>query len=407
MTEQANTQVQSTEPSPASRDKGNDDVGLLDVLIILAKRKFLVLGLPFVVAVLAAGYSLLLPIIFTASAKILPPQGRPSLATTLGQQFGGIAGLFSGAAALKNPNDLYVAMLRSRTLADHLNQRFGLMERWGLDSKHPSQFYERLARVTRILSGKDGVITIQVDDSNPKFAAELANAFVDELVKFSMVLAVTEGGQRRLFFERQLAMAKDNLAGIEVAAMQALAAGGLSKVDEVGRAMVEASARLRGQITVKEVEIAAMRAYAAESNPQLRFAQQELHSMRDKLRALEGAGRGDAAGREANDRASEGLRLLREYKFRETILELLAKQYELAKIDEAKDPSLIQVLDKAIEPDQRSSPKHTRIVLLSAFLALFVAILSAIVKELAASTGSDPQRKSRLLELKRLLISWK
>src|SRR5207249_1859342 len=162
-----------------------------------------------------------------------------------------------------------------------------------------------------------------------------------------------------------------------------------------------------GQITVKEVQIASMRAYAAEGNPELRFAQQELDSMRDKLRKLEGAGRVDATGREANGGASESLRLLREYKYHETIFELLAKQYELAKIDEAKDPSLIQVLDKAIEPDRRSSPQRTRIVLVAAFLAFFVAILWVIVQQLAASIGSDPQRNARVLELKRRLLSWK
>src|SRR5207248_1904243 len=137
------------------------------------------------------------------------------------------------------------------------------------------------------------------------------------------------------------------------------------------------------------------------------FAQQELDSMRDKLRKLEGAGRADATGRETNGGASESLRLLREYKYHETIFELLAKQYELAKIDEAKDPSLIQVLDKAIEPDHRSSPKRTRIVLVAAFLAFFVAVLWVIVQELAASFWSDPQRKTRLLALKRHLFSWK
>ena len=407
MTTQTNTELPGTKSLHVGTDQGDDQISLLDVLILLAKRKFVVVGLPFVVALIAAGYSLLLPNIFTANTRILPPQGQPGAAAMLAQQLGGIAGLVGGAAGLKNPNDLYIAMLRSRTLADYLNQRLSLMTRWEINTKYPSQFYERLERVTRISSGKDGVITLEVQDKDPKFAAELANAYVDELVKFSSVLAVTEGAQRRLFFEQQLALAKDNLASMEIAARRALEAGGLSKVDEEGRTMIEASARLRGQITVKEVQIAAMRSYAADGNPELRFAQQELDSMRDKLRKLEGEGRADAPGREANGRASESLRLLREYKYRETIMELLAKQYELAKIDEAKNPSLIQVLDKAIEPDQRSAPRRTRIVLISAFLAFFVAILWVIVRELAASTGSDPQRNARMLELKRRLFSWK
>jgi tyrosine-protein kinase Etk/Wzc len=407
MTDKTSTKVQAIEPAPVGGDRGDRDFGPLDVLIMLARRKFLLLALPFVVALIAAGYSLTLPNIFTANTRILPPQGQPGAAAMLTQQLGGFAGLVAGSAALKNPNDLYVSMLRSRTVADYLNQRLGLLALWEIDAKYPSQLYERLGSITRISFGKDGVITIEVDDRNPKFAAQLANAYVDGLVRFSSVLAVTEGAQRRLFFERQLALAKDNLASMEVAARKALEAGGLSKVDEEGRAMVEASARLRGQITVKEVQIAAMRAYAAEGNPELRFAQQELDSMRHQLRKLEGVGGTDAAGREGNGRASASLGLLREYKYREAIVELLAKQYEMAKIDEAKDPSLIQVLDKAIEPDQKSSPRRSRIVMVSAFLALLMVILWVIVQELAASTGSDPERKSRLLELKRLLYSWK
>jgi uncharacterized protein involved in exopolysaccharide biosynthesis len=391
-------------PDPQSAD--GHEIGLLDLMIMLAKHKLLILGLPLVVAVLAAGYSLMLPNIFTANAKILPPQGQSATAAMMAQ-LSGIAGLVGGPAGLKNPNDLYIAMLKSRSVADKLDQRFGLMKLWKIDPAYKSVVYDELGKITRVSSGKDGIILVEVDNKDPKFAADLANAYVDELIGFTSVLAVTEGAQRRLFFERQLALAKDNLASVEIAARQALEAGGLSKVDDQGRAIVEASARLRGQITVKEVQIGAMRAYAAERNPEMQLAQQELESMKRELRKIEGANGVKAATGEPSAQASDSLRLLRDYKYRETIFELLAKQYELARIDEAKDSSLIQVMDKAIEPDRRSSPKRTRIVLVSAFLAFLVAILWVIVQALGASTGSDPQRKTRLLELRRHLFSWK
>jgi uncharacterized protein involved in exopolysaccharide biosynthesis len=406
MTDQTNAQPHATEPSQVGDDKGVNDVSLLDMLIILVKYKRFVIGLPLLVAVIAAAYSLLLPNIFTANTKILPPQSQSGTAAMLAQ-LGGIAGLVGGSAALKNPNDLYVAMLRSRTVANNLNQRFGLMKRWEINIKHPSQMYEVLERVTRVSFGKDGVITIEVDDQDAKFSADLANAYVDELVRFTSVLAVTEGGQRRVFFERQFALAKENLASAEVAARQALEAGGLAKVDDQGRAIVEASARLRGQITVKEVQIGAMRSYAAERNPEMQLAQQELDSMKRELRKIEGANGERASTGKASEQASDSLRLLRDYKYRETIFELLAKQYELARIDEAKDSSLIQVMDKAIEPDQRSKPKRTRIVLVSAFVAFFITVFGVFVLELSARTGADPQRASRMQEFKRHLISWK
>ena len=150
----------------------------------------------------AAGYSFTLPKIYTADTKILPPQQSQSggAAAALLAQFGGIAGLAGGGVA-KSSNDVYIAMLKSRTVADNLVRRFGLMKPG--DAKPSWAARGKLAGVTSVTSGKDGIITIEVDDEDPKHAAELANAYVDELLKFTQVLAVTEASQRRLFFERQ------------------------------------------------------------------------------------------------------------------------------------------------------------------------------------------------------------
>jgi len=396
-----------TEPSnlPDNQLTGDDDeISLLDLLVVLAKYKLLILGLPFVVAVIAAGYSLTLPNIYTANTKILPPQQGQSTASAMLAQLGGIAGLVGGAG--KNPNDVYIAMLKSRAVADNMIQRFGLMKLWGIDIKHPSDAYNVLAGVTKITSEKDGTITIEVDDKDPKRAAELANAYIDELVKFTSVLAVTEASQRRLFFERQFAVAKDNLSNAEAAARQALQTGGLVKVDDQGRAMVEVTARLRGQITVKEVQIGAMRTFAADRNPDLQLAQQELESMKRELAKMEGAGGAKATANGLNGQGTDSLRLLRDVKYHEVIFDLLAKQYELAKIDEAKDSSVIQVMDKAIEPDRKSKPKRSLIVQSYALAALFICILWAFVREGMAKVKADPQQASRLLDLKRYL-AWK
>ncbi len=394
----------SNQPARQSIETDDDEISLLDLAIVLAKHKKFVLGLPLVVAILAAGISLLLPNIYTGTTTILPPQQSQSGASAMLAQLGGVAALAGGVAGIKSSSDLYIGMLRSRTVADNMVQRFGLMQIY--KAQYPSQARQRLARVTNITAGKDGIITISVDDKNPKRAADLANAYVDELFKLTKVLAVTDASQRRLFFERQFEQARDNLTKAEVAARRALEKGGLVQVEGQGRAIVETTARLRGQITVKDMQIGAMRAFATDRNPDLQFAQKELEVLKHELARIEGTSGSKTENPRENDSGGiDSLGLLRDVKYYETIYELLAKQFELAKIDEAKDSAVVQVMDKAIEPDSKSKPKRSEIVLLSALAALFIGILLALGFESMARVQADPQQANRLRDLKRHLTS--
>src|SRR3989441_3435414 len=225
-------------------------------------------------------------------------------------------------------------MLKSRTVADNLITRFGLGKIY--DEDYVSETRKRLEKETMVAGGKDGIITIEVNDKDPKRAADLANAYVDKLMKLTKVLAVTEASQRRLFFERQLVQAKDNLTAAEISARQGLQKGGLAQVDAQGRSMIEVTARLRAQISVKEVQIGSMRTFAAEGNPELQRTQQELEALRHELARVEGSspiaavGKGEASG----IRGLDNLGRLRDVKYYEFLYELLAKQFELAKIDE-------------------------------------------------------------------------
>lgn len=398
------TEPPNEDPRKTSNETDEDEISLLDLVIVLAKHKKLILGLPFVIAILASGYSLLLPNIYTGITKILPPQGQSSSSAQLAQ-LGGLAGVAGGMAGIKNPSDLYVAMLNSRTVADNMIQRFDLMK--SSEAKYPSQIRQALAGATNIVAGKDGIITIEVDDKDPKRAAELANAYLDELFKMTKVLAVTEASQRRLFFERQFEQARDNLTKAEADARQAMAKGGLVQVESQGKAIVETTARLRGQITAKEVQIGAMRTFATDSNPDLKLAQKELESLKHELGRIEGtSGSKSVNGRENDSSGLDSIGLLRNVKYRETIYELLAKQFELAKIEEAKDSAVLQVMDKAIEPDRKSKPKRSLIVLMSALAALFIAILWAFVREGIVRAKADPEQATHLLALKRYL-TWK
>src|SRR2546425_2311802 len=385
MSEQFHSENRIDAPGEENASAG-DEISLLDLLIVLAKHKRVVLGVPLVAAIAAATISFLLPNTYTGTTKILPPQQSASTASALLNQLGGGLGGIIGAAGgsalgIRNPNDLYVGMLKSRTVADNLITRFDLSKVY--DEVLQSSTRNSLQSNTTIAAGRDGIITIEVDDKDSKRAAELANAYADELMKLTKVLAVTEASQRRLFFERQLLQVKDNLTAAEIAARQGLQKGGLAQVDAQGRSMIEVTARLRAQISVKEVQIGSMRTFAAEGNPELQRTQEELQALRRELARIEGSSpsasrnQGDTNGNTGLD----NLGRLRNVKYFEFLYELLAKQFELAKIDEAKDATAVQVMDKAIEPDRTSKPRRALIVLLSTLMALVASILWAFVAE--------------------------
>src|SRR5258706_140881 len=392
-------------PKDTSSIADEDEISLLDVLIVLAKHKRIVLGVPFVAGIGAAIVGLFLPNVYTGTTRILPPQQSASAASALLNQLGGaLGGLLGGGAGgasvgIRNPNDLYVGMLKSRTVADNLILRFELRKVY--DEDRLSDARTRLEKETTIVAGKDGIITIDVDDKDPKRAAELANSYVDELMKLTKVLAVTEASQRRLFFERQLVQSKDNLTAAEIAARQGLQKGGLAQVDAQGRSMIAVTARLRAEISVKEVQLGTMRTFAAEGNPELQRTQQELEALRRELSRVEGSSSATAIGKgDAASRGLDNLGLLRDVKYYEFLYELLAKQYELAKIDEAKDATVVQVMDNAIEPDRVSKPKRSLIVALTFLVAGLVSVIIAFMRETIDQATSDPERATKINTLR-------
>jgi uncharacterized protein involved in exopolysaccharide biosynthesis len=361
-----------------------DEVSVIDLMIALAKHKKLVIGLPMIVAVLSLAISFALPKTYKASTKLLPPQQAQSGAAALLSQLGGVASMAAGAAGIKNPNDVYIGMLKSRTLADKLIAQYDLKKAYDTDSQETAR--TRLEANTVISSGKDGLITIEVEDHDQKLVAKLANSYVEQLLQLTRVLAVTEASQRRMFYERQLEGAKDNLTKAEMSLKGALDAHGVISVDSESRAMLETVGRLKAQVSAKEIQLGSMRAFLTTGNPEYKRVEEELGSLRSELSRLEN---GRAGSQAPADGASDGvkpggfanIKLLRDVKYYQMLYELLAKQYEVARLDEAKDPSVIQVLDPAIEPERKSKPHRALIIVLSTIAAFFVAVVVAFIRE--------------------------
>lgn len=390
---------QNSHPVVASSND-EDGINLLDLVIILAKHKKTILIFPLVVAIVVAGISLLSPDIYTATARIMPPQQQQSTASAMLGQLAGLAG-GAGASALglKNPNDLYVSMLKSRTVADAIILRFKLKELY--EQKTMAGVYKALESVTKVSAGKDGLITVEVDDKIPQRAADMANAYVDELHELTKTLAVSEASRRRLFFERQLHQVKDRLAGAEMAMKQTQENTGVLELGAQGRAMVEAVGEIRAQIAAKEVQLAAMRTFATTQNPDYIHAQGELAGLRGQLSKFERGGEdGLVPVGKLPEVGVQSVRRLRELKYYETLFELMAKQYELAKMDEAKEASIIQVLDKAVAPDRKSRPKRMLTVIVYAFVAGFIAVLWVFFKEVLGNARKNPVQAEKINALR-------
>lgn len=385
------------------------EVHLLDLAIDLAKHKNLIIGLPLVAAVIAALLSFTLPSIYKASTKLMPPQqAQSSAAAVLSQLGGGLGGLAAGVAGLKSPNDLYIGMLRSRTIANNLVERFQLGKEYGIES--PELIRKKLEVSTAISSGKDGLITIEVEGKNQKLVAILANGYVEELLKLTRILAVTEASQRRMFYERQMEQTKSNLAEAEVQLKGGLDQYGVINVDSESRAVMETVARLKAQVSAKEIQLNSIEAFVTKTNSSYRRLSEELRSLRQELVALE-SGRANAAnnGQEKSEVGNnlrpgfENIKLLRDLKYHQMLYEILAKQYEIARLDEAKEPSIIQVLDPAIEPERRYKPQRTVIVMLTGLAVLILTVAWSIVFEAKHRAMRDPESATRWRNLSNLL----
>jgi uncharacterized protein involved in exopolysaccharide biosynthesis len=384
------------------------EISLLDLLIVIAERKHIILWITAVFAILAIMISLLLPKSYTATLTLLPPQQNSSVSAALSSQLGsmGSVAALAGGFGLKNPNDIFVGMLQSRTVEDAMVQHFGLVKEYHAQylSGARKQFEEH---ATVDDTNKDNLIRISIVDRDPQRAADIANGYVDQFRKLSEHLAITEASQRRLFFEQELEKAKDDLANAEEALKKTELSTGVIQPDNQVRALIDSAANLRAEITAREVQIQGMQTYATAENSQLVQAQRELEGMREQLAKLGGSEEGNSQlivprGRvpEAN---LEYIRKLRDVQYYQTIFDILARQLESAKLDEAKEGALIQVVDHAIPPEMRSSPKRTLIVIVTTAVGFLFGVFVALFQVGYRRMEDDPETNGKLHLLRRAL----
>ena len=392
------------------------EVSLLDITVLLVKNKRFIIRFVLGSVLLAVVVVFLLPVQYEGTTVLLPPTQSTSMASALLGQSGGIGsigslgalGALAGGFGLKSQTDLYIAFLKSRTVEDAMIQHFGLMGEYRL--KRMSDARKEFERRATIKAGtKDGLIRITIEDRDPKRAAELANGYVQEFRTLSASLAVTEAARRRLFFEQQLQPAKENLAAAEEAMRKTQQSTGVLQIDSQAKALIESVTLLRAQIVAKQVQIQGMRSFAAEDNPDLLLAKEQLAALQKQFEHYAGS-QHDAGsdivlskGRVTGS-GLEYLRRYRDLKYNETVYELLIKGLEIAKLDEAKEGEIVQVVDPAVPADRRSSPHRTIILLAVTVLAVFFAMFWVVVRQGLQRILELPENRRRLEAIK---LYWK
>jgi uncharacterized protein involved in exopolysaccharide biosynthesis len=397
------------EVDTSETDESPNDVSLLDLLIVIGRRKKFLAVSTLAVGTLALIVTLLIPKRFTATTTVLPPQQGSSLSAALLSQMGNlgaIGSLAGGSLGLKNPADMTIALLKSRSVEDAMIQRFELMKLY--NDKKLSDARKDLENHTSIDSNlKDGLIRIEIEDHVPRRASEMANAYVDEYQKFSQHLAIGEAGQRRLFFERQLVEAKNNLAGAEEALKASQQKSGMIQLDSQAKALIESVAALRAQIAAKEIQIRSLSLSETPSNPDILMAREQLAALQSQLRQIGGTQSGEDSDLivprgKIPEAGMDYIRKLRDVKYNELIYELLAKQFEVAKLDEAREGAIIQVVDAAVVPDRKSFPKISLIVPGVTFVWILLAVFGILFLEGVRRAGQRPEDYRRLQAFKAL-----
>jgi len=375
--------------SPMASGAGEDDeISLLDLLqVVVDNLRLLVVG-PLAVGLSALGISFAITPTFTAKTQILPPQQQQSSAAALAQSLGALSGLAGAAAGIKNPADQYVAFFKSNAVVDAMIDRFKLTERYETKTRTDARL--ALTAATQVKSGKDGIIVVEVDDKDPAFAAQMANAYIEELERLLNRLALTDAQNRRQFFERMLQATSDKLAAADKALRETGVSAGMLKTNPA--AAVEAVARLRAGITAQELKIANMRGVLADTAPDVKQALTELNNLRAQLTKLD---------RDAPEEAGNSAYLsrFREFKYQETLYDLFARQYELARVDEAREGAVIQVIDTAQPPERKAKPKKALIAVVATLAAGFALLLFVFVRSALRNASADEEQAQKLRRL--------
>jgi len=372
-----------------------DEINLLELAQVLVRRRKTIIGCCAGFALFAAGFSATLPNTYKAEASVLPPQkeGASGLTALLGQAAGGLGGLAAGLGGFSSTSDVYVGILKSRSVADAVIARLDLVRVF--EARNADDARKRLSGVVKVQTGKEGIITVSAEMKSAKLAADVANALVTELGRKSVQLNLTKAGGERAFLEKRLELVKGDLKRAEEDMRSFQEANRTIKADAQAVVSIEGVARLKAELASREVQLASLRAGRTEENQEVKVVEGAIARLRGQIAAMEGTGTRGAVPSVGNVPALglEYARRMRNLKVQEAIFEQLTKQYEMAKLTEAKDSASLQVLDDAVPPLRKSGPHRAFIVAGATICGFFVSAVAALMMEFLEKLPDTDRRR--------------
>lgn len=388
----------------ARRDRA--DMTLFELVTILLKWRRLIITVTASVFIAAVTISLLLPKSYRARASVVPPTQE----TLVG--IGGLSGgsdrstrLVDAFMGVPSPADLWVGILSSDSVRDNVIQRFDLMTVYGAGTKEDAR--AALGARTQVDRTKEGIVSVSVEDRDPALAADVANAYIEELDRVNKNMVTTSGGRMRQFVENRLEQAKTSLAKAEDALRQFQEKNKAVSLDAQSQTVIEAIGALKGELFAKQIRLETMLSYTTSDHPEVQVLRSEIQHIQEKLKDLEDGAIAPEFVQNITPNPAQDIfiptekmpalaleygRFLRDAKMQETLYQLLSEQYELARIQEARDTPTVQVLDKASIPSKKVKPRRKLIVMGGTLLGIFFSSLLALSLEYVQAHTSSEER---------------
>jgi len=365
---------------------------LVKYLSVVLKWRRLIFWNTLVLTAIAVVVSFLLPLRFTATARLLPPSDEGDIfgMTSLlgGGAAGGLSKLRAGLTGASTGSDLMVGILGSRTIMQHVAERCSIAKYYIVRKPSPEKAVRQLKDMTKLSASDDGIVSISVEAKTRSLAAQVANAYVAELDSFLRYSNISRGHNMRVFLEKRIGQLDSTMAAAGESLRVFQQANRVTSVEDETKAAVDAYAKMKAELSLREAEYEAARSGARDDNPYVDNLRREVAASREELRKLEqgggtsgfGVGFGVSFQKLPTVAAQFAMKYL-DFKVQQEAYAALYQQYEYARVLEARDAPALTVLDYAVPPERKSFPKRMMITAVAFLFSLAAGITFAFVAE--------------------------